>query len=143
MISYLFRKKKPTFIEDNLYYSKKIKLATIVEGDPKAPFSIATTPWYRGECYSIPGIATLDSYLIMLSAKQGRIKYHFLRFCYDLTWDWNLVSPDHWRTLYSLDQIMIWIFKYLLNPFTMARHNTRSIFKLSKLIWIHSFPFLN
>ena len=24
--------------------SKKVKLATIVEGDPKAPFSIATTP---------------------------------------------------------------------------------------------------
>ena len=30
----------------------KIKLATIVEGDQKAPFSIATTPKYRGGRYS-------------------------------------------------------------------------------------------
>ena len=27
----------------------KVKLATVVEGDPKAPFSIATTPRWRGE----------------------------------------------------------------------------------------------
>ena len=35
------------------------KLATIVEGDPKAPFSIATTPRCRGGRYSIPWIAPL------------------------------------------------------------------------------------
>ena len=29
-------------------------LATIVEGDPKAPFSIATTPRCRGGRYSFP-----------------------------------------------------------------------------------------
>ena len=47
----------------------KVKLATIVEGDPKAPFSIATTP----------GLLhfTLEPYLIMLSVKQGGIKFHF------------------------------------------------------------------
>ena len=39
------------------YYSSK--LATIVEGDPKAPFSIATTPRCRGGRYSIPRIAPL------------------------------------------------------------------------------------
>ena len=38
---------------------KKVKLATIVEGDPKAPFSIATTPRCRGGRYSIPRIAPL------------------------------------------------------------------------------------
>ena len=27
----------------------------------------------------------------MLSVKQGGIKYIFLRFCYDSTWDWNSV----------------------------------------------------
>ena len=37
----------------------KVKLATIVEGDPKAPFSIATTPRCRGGRYSIPWIAPL------------------------------------------------------------------------------------
>ena len=29
-------------------YIKRVKLATIVEGNPKAPFSIATTPMCRG-----------------------------------------------------------------------------------------------
>ena len=40
-------------------YIYKVKLATIVEGDPKAPFSIATTPRRRGGRYSIPRIAPL------------------------------------------------------------------------------------
>ena len=59
--------------------SKKVKLATIVEDDPKVPFSIATTPRCRGGCYSFPGLLhfTLDLYLIMLSVKQGGMKYHF------------------------------------------------------------------
>ena len=35
------------------------KLATIVEGNQKAPFSIATTPRCRGGCYSFPWIAPL------------------------------------------------------------------------------------
>ena len=32
----------------------KVDLATLVEGEPKAPFLIATTPRGRGGCYSIP-----------------------------------------------------------------------------------------
>ena len=65
------------------------KLATLVEGDPKAPFSIATTPMCREGRYSVPWIAplTLDLYLIMLSVKQGDIDYHFLCLWYDSTWD--------------------------------------------------------
>ena len=72
----------------------KVKLATIVEGNPKAPFSIATTPMCGGERYSFPGLLhfTLDPYLIMLSVKQGGIKYHFLSLWYDSTWDWTQVS---------------------------------------------------
>ena len=38
---------------------KIIKLATLVEVDPKAPFSIATTPRYRGGRYSFPWIVPL------------------------------------------------------------------------------------
>ena len=66
----------------------------MVEGDPKAPFSIATTPRCRGERYSFPGLLhfTLDPCLIMLSVKQGGIKYHFKSFWYDSTWDWTQVS---------------------------------------------------
>ena len=52
-----------------------VKLVTLAEGDPKASFSIATKPRCRGGRYSIPWIAPL--YLIMLSVKQGGIKYHF------------------------------------------------------------------
>ena len=39
--------------------SKLVKLATVVEGDQKAPFSIATTPRCRGGLYSFPWIAPL------------------------------------------------------------------------------------
>ena len=75
-------------------YKSKVKLATIVEGNPKAPFSIATTTMCRGGRYSFPGLLyfTLDPYLIMLSVKQGGIKYHFLSLWYDSTWDWTQVS---------------------------------------------------
>ena len=31
-------------------------------------------------------------YLIMLSVKQGGIKYYFLSLWYDSTWDWTPVS---------------------------------------------------
>ena len=37
------------------YLTYKVKLATIVEDDSKAPFSIATTPRCREGCYSFPG----------------------------------------------------------------------------------------
>ena len=59
----------------------KVKLVTIVKGDPKAPFLIATTPRCRGGRYSFPSLLhfTLDPYLIMLSIKQGGIKYHFFQ----------------------------------------------------------------
>ena len=57
-------------------------LATVVKGDLKAPFSIATTPSCWGGCYSFPWIdpLSLDPYLKMLSLKQGGIKYHFWVF---------------------------------------------------------------
>ena len=53
------------------YYVSKVKLVILVEGNLKAPFSIVTL---------FPGLLhfTLDPYLIVLSAKQSGIKYHFL-----------------------------------------------------------------
>ena len=79
------------------------KLTSLIEGDPKAPFSIAKTPRRRRGHYSFPGLLhfTLDPYLVMLSVKQSRIKYHFLSFLYDLTWDWTPDLLDRWWTLYS------------------------------------------
>ena len=43
-------------------------LATLVEGDPKAPFSIATTPRCRGGCYSYPRIAQLYPRYVLYNA---------------------------------------------------------------------------
>ena len=59
-----------------MFADQSVKLATVVEGDPKAPFSIATTPRCKGGRDSFPWIAPLyfDRYLIMLSVKQGSIK---------------------------------------------------------------------
>ena len=53
-----------------------VKLATLVEGAPKFPFSIARVG--EGATPS-PGLLlfTLDLYLIMLSVKPGGTKYHF------------------------------------------------------------------
>ena len=52
-------------------------LASVVVGDPKAPFSVATTP-RQGGATPFPGLLhfTLDPYLMMLSVSQGSIKYH-------------------------------------------------------------------
>ena len=62
----------------------KVKLATVVEGDPKAPFSIVTTPRCWGGFYSFPRIDPLPLIRIcVLSVKQGGIKYHFLSLWYD------------------------------------------------------------
>ena len=67
---------------------------TIVEGNPKAPFSIATLSRCRRGHYSFPWVAplTLDTHLIILSIKQGGIKYHSLNLLYDSIRDWTLVS---------------------------------------------------
>ena len=43
---------------DEYEYIKQ-KLANLVAGNPKAPFSIATTPRCKGGRYSIPWIAAL------------------------------------------------------------------------------------
>ena len=62
-------------------------MATLVEVDPKAPFSIDSTPTCKGGGFHF----TLDHDLIMLSVKQGSIKYHFLSLWYDSTCDWTQV----------------------------------------------------
>ena len=68
-------------------------MATVVEDDPKAPFSIATKPKCGEGATPFPGLLcfTLDPYLIMLSVKQGSIKYHFLSLWYNSTWNWTQV----------------------------------------------------
>ena len=53
-----FKKFVIKFFNVKLALPKRVvKLATVVEGDQKAPFSIATTPQCRGGRYSFPWIA--------------------------------------------------------------------------------------
>ena len=46
-------------IHNDMKYN--VKFATVVDGDPKAPFSIATTPKCREGRYSIPWIVPVYS----------------------------------------------------------------------------------
>ena len=78
----------------------KVKLANLVEGDPKTQFSIATTPRCCRGHFSIPRIAPFT--LSMLSAKQGGIKYHLLSLWYDSNLDWTSVSPTIWELATNL-----------------------------------------
>ena len=58
---------------------KLVKLATVIKGDQKAPFSVTTRRGVREGATPFPGLLhfTLDTYLILQSVKQGGIKYHF------------------------------------------------------------------
>ena len=58
-------------------------------------FSLATTLRCWGGHYSLPWIAPLYPGSVPDSAKQVGIKYHFLNFWYDSTWNWTPVS---WAT---------------------------------------------
>ena len=53
----------------------KIKLASVVESDAKAPFSIATKLMCRREDYLLSLLHfTLNTFLIVLSVKLGSLK---------------------------------------------------------------------
>ena len=84
-------------------------MATVVGADQTAPFSIATTLRCRGGRYPFPWIAPLylDTNLILLSVRQGGVKYNFLK---SLVWrDLVLNSGllNHWQTLYPLNSRFI------------------------------------
>ena len=61
--------------------SKYVKLATVVVGDQKAPFSIAATLRCRGGHYYFLWIAPLYPWYVPY-VKQGGIKYHV----FGITW---------------------------------------------------------
>ena len=90
------RMNKPVYSKDYIYIYIYIyiKLATVVEGEQKAHFSIATTPRYRRGHIFFLGLLyfTLDTDLILPSVKEGGNTYHFKSLWYDVTWDWTQVS---------------------------------------------------
>ena len=69
-------------------------MATIVESDSKSPFRYLLHQGVGEGATPFPGLLhfTLDLYLIMLSVKQGGIKYYGLSLSYDSTWDWTQLS---------------------------------------------------
>ena len=74
--------------------------------DPKAPFSIATTPRSRGGCYSIARTVPLYPWSSLYSA-ECLARQHQVPFFESLVWldlRLNLSLLDHWQTLYSLGQ---------------------------------------
>ena len=83
--------------------SSKLKLAIVVENDPKAPVSIATTPRSRGGRYSFPWIAPLYPWYVpvrwVLSKEVSSTIFKPLVW---LNLGLNPGLPHHWRTLYPL-----------------------------------------
>ena len=85
------------------------KLATVVEDNLKAPFSVATTLRRRGRCYSFPWIAPLYPWYVPYNAecKARRYQVPFFKSLVWLDLGLNPGLPDHWQTLYPLGQ---WVF---------------------------------
>ena len=95
-------------------FGSKVKLATLVEGNQKAPFSIATTLMCRGGCDSFPWIAPLYPWYVAYIAECYARRYQ-VPFLKSLVWRDLGLNPghlDHWQTLYPLYQN----FNFLHNP---------------------------
>ena len=98
----------------------KVKLATWVKGDQKAPFSIATKLRCRGGCYSIPWTAPL--YPLMLKVKQGSIIF----------WVYGTTQPgiEPWSPGSLVNTLLIrpitWLFKVICRKY-VKRFNWSSI----------------
>ena len=82
-----------------------VSLPTIVVGDPKAPFSKATTKCRWGR-YSFPWIYSIYNWSIPDNAEcYGDIKYHFLSLWNDSTCYWTPAS----RTIGEYPTIVIYV----------------------------------
>ena len=112
-----------------------------------------------GGATPFPGLFhfTLDPYLIMLSVKQGSIKYNFWSLWYDATWDWNPVSRtigEHstiWGSValdYSrqLDFLYLSIYIYIYNAIRRKTQTWLNHYKFISakniiilIIWLHTF----
>ena len=85
----------------------------------KAPFSVDITPRCGGGRNSGLFHFTLDPYHIVLSGKQGGIKYHILNLWYDSTWDWTPVSQtigEH----FPLSNYDIFCYKFISSLFKFS-----------------------
>ena len=78
---------------------------------------LGDTPRSRGERYYFPWIAplTLDPYFIMLSVKQGSIKYYFLSLWYDSTRGWTPVprATGEYSNHYAKEPVFLFSHSHL------------------------------
>ena len=130
-------------------------MSTFIESDPKAPFSIATTPKCRVGCYSISWIASLYPWCLPYSAK-CEARQHQVLFFESLVWldlGLNPVFSCHWRsleyplvyTLYSHTRththtytlIYIYIYIYIYMYISMCVHMS-----LHNCIYIHTYIYM-
>ena len=105
---YVWRLGKQAFAEaKSLYLIISIyKLATVVEGDLKAPFSVAMTLRCRRGHYFFPWIAPLYHWYVPYNAEclARRYQVPFSKFLEWCNLGLNPGLSDHWWTLYPLSQ---------------------------------------
>ena len=92
-----------------IHRGKSVKLANIVEGDPKAPFSIATTPRCMGGHHSFPWFAPLYPWSLPYIA-ECEARRHQIPFLESLVWLHLGLNQDlrsHWRTLKPSCQCLV------------------------------------
>ena len=75
------------------------KLVTLVEGDPKTPFSIATTPRCRGGCYFIPWIVSLYPWslpylTVWIKKSSGSFKNIIYKMCLEIIYLIHIYKKD-------------------------------------------------
>ena len=70
IVNYIKNMSMMILVTTDIYiYIVKVKLATVVKGDQKAPFSIATTPRSRGGHHSFSWIASLYPWSVPYNAE--------------------------------------------------------------------------
>ena len=134
-------RQRNSYTQHNLIMKIK-KLVTLVKGDPKVPFSIATTSRCTGGHYSIPWIAPLYSwsptYNAECYARQHQVS--FLGLWYDSTWDWTLVSwtiGEH----YSLGHVSNIVgTKIHQLPFYLPYYKVSIVFRVNKCLHVSIYP---
>ena len=122
-------------------YIYKEKLATKAEGDPKAPFSIATTPRYWWGCNFFLWIAPLSPWYISYNNECWATRYQLTSFEF-LAWldmGLNPDHPSHWWTLYLLGQwAYIYIYIGSISSLMQISLNIIDILCLHIFFWIRS-----
>ena len=125
---YLRLRQLNKFFINRIYVYSKVKLATVIEGDMKAPFSIATTRGHREGHYSFPWIAPLYPWYVPYIAECLARSYQvpFLKSLVWLDLRLNQGLLDHGQTLYSLDHDNCIISEVVLHKVTLTHTHTHT-----------------